>query len=109
MNPVKILVVSVREAITEGLKRTLPMPGFVDVIVARPGASFLSAVETAYPDIAVIDYAPRRDTAADLEIELLKAIRPDMKIVPIGRRVLDSPAQVLRRVRAETGALATCA
>lgn len=109
MDALKILVNSSRKAFGEALEHELPSACF-DIVTAEPGPSFLEAVGRMHPDIAVVDFVDGRGDTAELEIDLLRAIQPDVRIVPVGLGAIVSPADVLRRIREEEASrFATCA
>ncbi len=86
--PVHILINTPSPALGEAWKGAFPSPGF-DVTATAPGDPFLEAAARIPPDIAVVDFADGRETTAELEVELLQTIRPDVRIIRIGRTSID--------------------
>lgn len=113
MEPLKILVNTTRMAFGRLVKEALPKPSF-EVVVTEPGQSFLEEAGRTYPDIAIVDYADGRDSTADLEADFLRAIRPEIRVVPVGRipsltDLNDTTLLLADFLRPASGRLATCA
>ncbi len=98
MGMLTILVNSGVRGFGEMLKSALPA-GCFRVETAEPGRSFLEAAGRTRPDIAVIDFSGGRGRTAELESDLLRAIRPDVRIIPVGRSPAGPVADIERWIR----------
>jgi DNA-binding response OmpR family regulator len=67
------------------------------VVACQPGLSFMQAARRARPDVAVLDAVEERVDAAQMEIELLKELRQDVRIIAVSRQPSQQDAWVVER------------
>lgn len=82
MTPVRVLVNSPDREIGDFLKRKLS-PLQWEITTTRPGPAFVEAAQRERPEIAVIDRIHERPEAAQVEIAVLKNIRPEVRIIAL--------------------------
>lgn len=80
MQRLRVMIVTPDAHLTRELWRQLPKRLFRMVDV-RPGPAFISAAYSESPHIAVLDQIEQRAESAQLEIALLKKIRPGVRII----------------------------
>lgn len=67
------------------------------VAAAAPGIAFLQSVRQERPDIAVLDHVNDRPHAAEMELAILKELRPDVRIIVVNERQSPEDAWVAER------------
>ena len=92
----KVMMSSLDARLSEFLQRRLSPADFV-VVEAQHGAHFFETARREHPEIAVIDCTPERAEASQLEIALLKDIRPEVRIIAISRRSTEEDAKVVEQ------------
>lgn len=76
----RVLVISLERALEDFLRRELSAGEF-DVFTSRPGAQVVRAARQFRPDIAVIDRAHDSRDLAEMEVALLRDLRPEVRII----------------------------
>ena len=92
----QVMVVSPEGTIGEFLKANLS-PSYFRVSVVSPGAGFVPASRREHPEIAVIDSVDERPAAAQLEIELLKEICPEIRIIALTQKSSPKDADIVEQ------------
>ena len=69
----------------------------VVAVVCQPGLSFMQVARRERPDVAVLDAVEERVDAAQMEIELLKELRQDVRIIAVSRQPSQQDAWVVER------------
>lgn len=80
MQRFRVMIVTPDANLCRDLSRQLPKRRFRMVDV-RPGPVFVNAAYSELPHIAVLDQIEKRAQSAQLEIALLKKIRPGVRII----------------------------
>ena len=93
---IRVLVNSPDRDIGDFLKERLFLPQW-EVISTRPGPEFVEVAQRERPEIAVIDRIHERLAAAQVEIAVLKNIRPEVRIIALSREPSKEDAQVVER------------
>lgn len=91
-----VLVIGTEEETGQALIRAFS-PTRYRIVQTRPGAPFVEAARRECPEIVVIDQIDERPEAAGVEVEVLKAIRPDVRIVVVSRNPSTRDAEVVER------------
>jgi len=76
----RVLVVSTDGTLCDFLRRELPQAEFA-VVPTAPGAEFVRSARQACPDVAVIDRVHARRDVAEVEVALLRSLRPEARII----------------------------
>jgi DNA-binding response OmpR family regulator len=76
----RVLVVSTDQTLGDFLNRELPQAEFT-IVPTRPGADFVRSVRQACPDVAVIDRVHARRDVAEMEVALLRDLRPEARVI----------------------------
>ncbi len=76
----RVLVVSPEQVLVDFLKRELSAAEFA-VAPTLPGAEFVRGVRQACPDIVVIDRIHAGRDVAEMEVALLRDVRPGVRII----------------------------
>ena len=92
----RVLVVSHERTIGEFLKATLDPFRFI-VSVVSPGSIFFHVSRREQPEIAVIDSVDMRPGAAQLEIELLKEISPEIRVIALTQQSSPRDADIVEQ------------
>jgi DNA-binding response OmpR family regulator len=69
----------------------------IPIVVCQPGLSFMQAARRERPDVAVLDAVEERVDAAQMEIELLKELCQDVRIIAVSREPSHQDAWVVER------------
>ncbi len=93
---VKVLVSGHDKHLSEFLKQRLS-PFRFSVISVVPGAPFLETARREHPEIAVIDCLPERGEAAQMEIAVLKDIKPEVRIIAVSQESTQEDAKVVEQ------------
>ncbi|MEW6749489.1 MAG: hypothetical protein AB1505_00740 [Candidatus Latescibacterota bacterium] len=88
---VRVLVSSPSPEIGAYLREMLPAAGW-EVIATQPGPAFVEAAQHERPEVAVLDCIHERPQTAQLEIAVLKSMRPGVRIIALSGR--SSPQDV---------------
>ena len=67
----------------------------VHVVLSQPGLSFMQVARREQPHVALLDAVEERVDAAEMEIELLKELRQDVRIIALSRRPSQRDAWVV--------------
>lgn len=92
----RVMVVSTQKEVGDFLKGNLSPTRFT-VSTVSPGAGFVQAARREHPDIAVLDSVDTRSGAAQLEIELLKEIRPQVRIIALTQKSSPGDADIVEQ------------
>lgn len=76
----RVLVVSPERVLMDFLKRELDEAEFA-LVPTLPGAEFVRSLRQASPDIAVIDRIHAARDVAEMEVALLRDVRPGARII----------------------------
>ncbi len=76
----RVLVISPDRSLEQFLRRELSTVEF-DILECRPGPAVIDAARTALPEIAVIHCGDMRRETVALEQAILRAVRPDVRII----------------------------
>lgn len=106
MSAPRVLVNSPFRAVRDFIGRTLADTG-ADVLGTEPGDGFIRDGVSFRPDVAVMDESPGRRETADLEIDVLCAVRPDLRIVRFDVTRPPSALEILGRIGELSCRLAT--
>ena len=84
--------IALADAITARLRSSR-----IPIVVCHPGISFMQAARRERPDVAVLDAVEERVDAAQMEIELLKELCQDVRIIAVSREPSQQDAWVVER------------
>ena len=91
-----VLLNTADAALATQLKVRIRRPD-ICVIASVPGLSFMETARRIRPRVAVLDGVDERVDAAQMEIELLKELRADVRIIAISSRPSPQDAWVVER------------
>ncbi len=91
-----ILVNSPDEAVARVLQDGLDPEAFL-VTDVRPGPAFVRSVRGACWDIVVIDRVNERLDAAQVEIEVVKGLRPQARVIVISEESSEKDAKIIEQ------------
>jgi DNA-binding response OmpR family regulator len=92
----KLLINTSDSALADSVRSRLRSSG-IHVVVCQPGLSFMQVVRRERPDVAVLDAVEGRVDAAQMEIELLKELCQDVRIIAVSREPSQQDAWVVER------------
>ncbi len=93
---VTVLIKSSNQETLELLRGSLPAEHF-KVVILEAEASFVEVVRSERPEIAVIDCVDQSPDAAQLEIDVLKSVRPDVRIIALSENPSPNDARIVER------------
>lgn len=88
-----VLVVATRDELASELGALLP--AHFAVHACRPGSGFFDRARTVRPHIAVLDRFDERPAAAQIELEVLKDVRRDVRILAVSGHSTPQDASLL--------------
>ena len=71
--------------------------GGIRTVLTQPGASFIDVARRERPQVAVLDLVDERMDAAQMEIQLLKELNQDVRIIAVSRRPSQQDASVVEQ------------
>jgi len=92
----KVMVVETGPATGHYLNVHLPRSRF-EVSSCAPGKGFLAEAKATRPDIVVLDRFDERPRAAEVELELLKEIRPEVRVIAVAGESSPNDARLLEQ------------
>ena len=91
-----VLINTPELALADSVRMPLRAKG-IRVAVSQPGLSFMQVARRERPDVAVLDAVEERVDAAQMEIELLKELCQDVRIIAVSREPSQKDAWVVER------------
>ena len=93
---VRILINSPDSELAQALQKELE-PGEYSVSDARPGPSFVRTVRGEKSDIVVFDRVHEHPEASEVEIAIVKDIRPEARIIVISGKSSERDAKIIEQ------------
>ncbi len=93
---IRILINSPNEDVTRVLRSGLD-PEAYWVTDVRPGPAFVRTVRGEWSDIVIIDRVHERSDAAQVEIEVVKSLRPQARIIVISGESSEKDAKIIEQ------------
>jgi len=89
-----VLINTSDTTLADSIRCRLQPPG-VHVVISQPGLSFMQVARRQRPQVALLDAVEERVDAAQMEIELLKELRQDVRIIVLSRQPSQQDAWVV--------------
>jgi DNA-binding NtrC family response regulator len=93
---VRILINSPDEDVARVLQSGLEPQAYL-VTDVRPGPAFVRTVREEWSDIVIIDRVHERPDAAQVEIEVVKGLRPEARIIVISGESSEKDAKIIEQ------------
>jgi DNA-binding response OmpR family regulator len=91
-----VLINTSDAALANAIRSRLRASG-VGVAICRPGISFMQAARRERPEVALLDAIEGRVDAAQMEIEVLRDLSQDVRIIVVSRKPSERDAWVVER------------
>ena len=91
-----VLINTSDAALANSIRSRLRASGLA-VAICRPGISFMQAARRERPEVALLDAIEARVDAAQMEIEVLRDLSQDVRIIVVSRKPSERDAWVVER------------